>query len=295
MNTRFFKTMVGFLDRRTPGYMIFFVTPFCDCRCRMCFNRKTIDNAASRNILSIDEIEKIARNFHHLHHINFSGGEPFLRRDFGEIPALFYKYSDTRFFACPTNSSQPDKIVQTVKHICESCPDAWIRITQSLDGIGKDHDDIRGKPDLFNRVVELNGRLKELQKTHNNLSVGIAMVMSAFNQGKEEAILDYACENLSFADFGVLYARGDTWDAEATKFSDQAYERFVKLCREKLKSQETNRGITGRLFTAINMTASNLLMKSILNDCYVTPCKAGKNMIVMDDEGTITPVKYYSI
>lgn len=289
MSSRFRKTLAGFLDRRTPGYLIFFVTPFCDCRCRMCFNRKTIDAAATRKILSLEEIEKIARNFYHLHHVNFSGGEPFLRSDFAQIPELFYRHSGTRFFACPTNSSQPDRIVNAVEKICASCPDAWIRITQSLDGIGADHDEIRGKTGLFEKVVELNQRLERLRQSHVNLSVGVAMVMSAFNQGKENAILDYACEHLSFADFGVLYARGDTWDAEATRINNEVYKNFIHRCRQQMKELSPNKSMTGRLFTAINMTASNLLMESIVKDCYVTPCRAGKNMVIMDDEGTITP------
>lgn len=289
MNSRFINSVSGFLDRRTPGYLIFFVTPFCDCRCRMCFNRKVIDQAASRNVLSYEEVEKIATHFHSLHHVNFSGGEPFLRSDFADLPQLFYRHSGTRFFACPTNSSQPEKIESAVKKICESCPDAWIRITQSLDGIGEDHDQIRGKPGLFERVLELNKRLQNLQESHANLSVGIAMVMSAFNQSKEKQILDYVYEHFSFSDFGALYARGDTWDAEATKFNDESYARFVWLCRERLKERAPVKGVTGRLFTAINMTASDLLVKSILKDCYVTPCKAGKNMVVMDDEGVVSP------
>jgi MoaA/NifB/PqqE/SkfB family radical SAM enzyme len=289
MGSRFLTTLNNYFHRRTPGYLIFFVTPFCNCRCAMCFNRQVIDNAARRNPLRLDEIERVARHFHHLHHVNFSGGEPFLRQDFREIPGLFYRHSGTRFFACPTNSSQPEKIEAAVRHICRSCPDAWVRITQSMDGIGEDHNAIRGKAGLFEQVLELNRRLELLQQKEANLSVGIAMVMSQLNRGKEYEILDYACARMSFSDFGVLYVRGDTYDPEAKKVDAADYVRFVEACRERLRPRAAGKSFSSRLFSAITATATDLLADSIVHDRYVTPCRAGRNMLVMDDEGTVRP------
>ena len=289
MGSRALKLTQGFLNRSTPGYLIFFVTPWCDCRCPMCFNRKVIDAAASRSTLSVEEIEKIAFNFPGLHHVNFSGGEPFLRPDFARIPELFYHHSGTRMFACPTNSSRPDHIIDAVRTICASCPEAWFRITQSLDGIGADHDAIRGKPGLFERVLELNEKLFQLRGEIPNLSNGMAMVMSKFNEGKEYDLLDYVYEHLHFDDFGALYVRGDTHDPEARRVSVEAYAKFSQTCRERAEERKSKKGWTGRAFSAINETASDLLLKSVRDDCFVTHCRAGRNMVVMDDEGTVSP------
>lgn len=289
MSGRFATLARGYLNRSTPGYMIFFVTPLCDCRCVMCFNREVIDHAAHRSPLRIEEIERIARNFPGLHHVNFSGGEPFLRKDFAEIPALFYRHSGTRLFACPTNSSHPDRIIPAVRNICESCPDAWVRITQSIDGIGEDHDAIRGKAGIFECVKTLNHELALLRKELPNLSVGMAMVLSKFNQGKEYDILEYVHRTFSFDDFGALYVRGDTHDPEAAKINNDAYAAFVRACREKAEQKAAGKSWTGKLFTAITRQASDLIMQSVVEDRFVTPCRAGKNMIVMDDEGRISP------
>lgn len=289
MGSRFLTLTRGFLDRRTPGYMIFFVTPFCDCRCPMCFNRQIIEQAASRKTLTFDEIETISRKFTGLHHVNFSGGEPFLRNDFAQIPELFYRNSGTRIFACPTNSSRPAKIVEAVRTICASCPDAWVRITQSLDGIGSDHDTIRGKPGLFDCVVELNQELARLRPELPNLSVGIATVMSKYNAGKEYDLLDYVYDHLEFDDFGALYVRGDTHDPDARDIDANSYVTFMETARKRARSKKKQSGFTGKLFSAINATSTDLLMRSIQDDCFVTYCRAGKNMVVMNDEGTITP------
>ena len=70
----------GFLDRRTPGYLVYFVTPLCNCRCRMCFNAEAIDNAADREVLTLAEVERVAQNFTGLHHLNLSGNYVYITR-----------------------------------------------------------------------------------------------------------------------------------------------------------------------------------------------------------------------
>lgn len=262
----------------------------------MCFNRKVIERAASRKTLTLDEIGRITHNFVGLHHVNFSGGEPFLRADFKKIPALFYRNSGTRMFAIPTNSSRPGTIVESIREICSSCPDAWIRITQSLDGIGEDHDRIRGKAGLFDCVVELNQALGMLKKELPNLSNGIAMVMSTYNEGKEYNILDFVYDTLDFDDFGALYVRGDTYDPGAREIGASGYAAFVRECRERARERQKQTGLTGRLFSAINAVSTDLLVRTVCEDRFMTYCKAGKNMVVMDDEGTVSPceiLQYY--
>lgn len=295
MGTRYLAALKGFLNRSTPGYLVFFVTPQCNCRCKMCFNTRAIEEAASHDTLRLDEIERIARRFPGLHHVNFSGGEPFLREDFAEIPSLFYAHSGTRFFACPTNSSRPERIEEALRTICTRCPDAWIRLTQSLDGVGDVHDGIRGFPGLFDRVGELNRRLAALRRTCPNLSVGVAMVMSRFNQGHEFELLDYVYRNLDFDDFGALYVRGETRDPDAASIKREAYLRFQMECLRRGRSHKRRTGFGSRLFAAIGHTTSQLVMKTVREDRFVTPCLAGMRMVVMDDEGNIDPCEMLGV
>jgi MoaA/NifB/PqqE/SkfB family radical SAM enzyme len=291
----YWTALKGFLDRRTPGYLIFFVTPYCNCRCKMCFNADVMEHAGERNVLRLDEIERVARNFPGLHHVNFSGGEPFLRKDFEAIPGLFYAHSGTRFFTCPTNSSLPEHTEAAVDAICRQCPDAWIRITQSLDGVGALHDSIRGRTGLFDCVVELNQRLAKLRERHKNLSVGIASVLSKFNEGHEAELIDYVYDHLAFNDFGFLYVRGQTRDVEARSVARDAYRRFQQQCIQRARTHPARRGLGGGFFAAINHTAAAYLQEIVEQDHYVTPCLAGKRMVVMDDEGAIEPCEILKV
>ncbi len=289
MPGRHLAALQGFFDRRTPGYLVFFVTPFCNCKCKMCFNARVIEQANARDTLQIEEIERIARNFPGLHHVNFSGGEPFLREDFDHIVPLFYRHSGTRFFTVTTNSSIPEVIEDKLRVICERCPDAWIRVNQSLDAVGTRHDFIRGKEGLFRSVVALNQRLSRLTRTHPNLSVGIVTVISNFNRGYEYALLDYVYQNLVFDDYGALYVRGDTREPIAREVEAAQYAQFQRAVQRRSRRRLARRDLSGRAYAAVHQTASQLLIKVITEDRFVTPCQAGRRMLVIDDQGSVEP------
>jgi len=290
MTDRYTKAIKGYLNRSTPGYLILFVTSVCDCRCKMCFYLDQIENAKNRKIMKLEEIEQIAKNWPGLHQINFSGGEPFLRKDFPQIPGLFYKHSDTRFFTCPTNSSHPDRIEAGVAEICEACPEAWIRITQSIDGVGEIHNEIRRKKGLFDCVVELNGRLHELTKRYPNLTVGINTVFSSYSKDNCYELLDYAYDNFEFTDFSSVFVRGAVRYPEAKDVEGEAYKAFQDECirRRRAKNGKPS-GIGTRAFAAINHTVNQLVMETVIEDHYILPCQAGRRMVVIDDEGFVKP------
>ncbi len=280
----------GYFDRSTPGYMVFFVTPFCACRCKMCFNMDAILNAAKRDVLSLDEIEKIAKQWTGLHQLNFSGGEPLSRKDFTEIVQLFYTHSGTRGFTIPTSSSHPDSFEPKIRAICEACPDAMIRITQSLDGIGEVHNEIRQRPGLFDCVVDMNGRLKKLCDEFDNLSVGITTVYCKFNRDHTDELLEYAYDNLAFTDMGTLFVRGETPQPGAKDVEGEGYIEYQKKCMSRRRAEGKNvGGLSNRAFTAVGHTVADYVMESVRNDEYIMPCQAGRHMVVLDDEGNVQP------
>jgi len=81
-----------------------------------------------------------------------TGGEPFLRKDIGEIVKIFHKNTGVRNVGIPTNAARRARTVSIVKDLCESCPEASTCTSDiSLDGVGPLHDEIRVFPGLFKR------------------------------------------------------------------------------------------------------------------------------------------------
>src|SRR3989338_11550435 len=94
-----------------PSYLILYVTNRCKSKCKTCFFWESLNNPNTKE-LSLDEITKLAKSFKNLVYVSLTGGEPFLRRAIDDIMKVFYKYSNTVFFAIPTNALMPDTIVK---------------------------------------------------------------------------------------------------------------------------------------------------------------------------------------
>ena len=82
------------LKKSIPISLIIFLTNRCNARCSFCFI--DFDDGFTQNKtneLSVEDYKKLAFNLgNDLHHLNFTGGEPFLRSDFPDIIKNFYNY-----------------------------------------------------------------------------------------------------------------------------------------------------------------------------------------------------------
>ena len=147
----------------------------CNSRCKTCnIWKKKAEN------LTIDEYKVIFKKLGKSPYwITISGGEPFLRKDLVELCRIIYKYSKPKIINIPTNGILTGKIVEDVIAIVKDCPKTQIIINLSIDGIGKQHDEIRQVPGNYTKIIRTFKKLKELEC--KNLTVGIHTVISCFN------------------------------------------------------------------------------------------------------------------
>lgn len=80
-----------YLSRSEPISVVHFITNRCNARCSFCFidfeNPETF-----KAELSLDEIEKLTKSFgNSLLNVNFTGGEPFARKEFKDIQNFILK------------------------------------------------------------------------------------------------------------------------------------------------------------------------------------------------------------
>ncbi|MEM4725120.1 MAG: radical SAM protein, partial [Candidatus Hadarchaeum sp.] len=119
-----------------------------------------------------------------------SGGEPFMLPFIVELAQLVYQHCRPGIINIPTNSILYKRIPAKVAAICESCPETQIVINLSLDGVGADHDRIRGIPGNFEKFEANFKALRELD--YPNLTIGIHSVISVFNVKNVIPLFDYA-------------------------------------------------------------------------------------------------------
>jgi len=140
-----------------PHQVYAIITNRCDARCRMCpcWRKEPGEELDAEKWCSI--LEELKR-FSGAYHVNFSGGEPFLRSDLFEI----LRFCAGRGILCgiTTNARSIDRTAAR-----ELVDMGLFNINISLDSTRAElHDRIRGLPGLFDRVMDAFGYLKEAQK-----------------------------------------------------------------------------------------------------------------------------------
>ena len=161
------------MEKSSCKDLVIAVTYQCNSRCRMC-------NIWRKNLISslkADDYNKIPFN---LSNINITGGEPFLRSDLEEVLTVISKTSPKAAIIISSNGFATNLIIEKAKRIKKIIPN--IGIALSLDGIGKSHDEIRGIPGGFEKVMATIKGLKQ---------VGLKNLRLAFTLG------DYNIDELS--------------------------------------------------------------------------------------------------
>ena len=179
-----------------PSYVIFFITSKCNSRCKFCFYWKNIEENKKKEELTLDEIKKISKNLSHIQYLTISGGEPFLRDDLPEIIKIFASNNNVQFVSIPTNALLSSRTERMFEKILKENPNVFFRIALSLDGIGEDHDEVRGVEGSFKKLLETYALLNDLRKKYTNFNIDVTTVFSKFNQYKVKDIFNYVEKNL---------------------------------------------------------------------------------------------------
>ena len=124
-----------YFKKKTPVSLIHFLTNRCNARCSFCFidfdNPKTF-----KGELTLEEIEKMTKNMGEtLLNVNFTGGEPFARKDIVEIAKLYIKNTSIQSIYVTTNGSLPDRIKFFAEEIAKFNKDIEVNFQISIDDL----------------------------------------------------------------------------------------------------------------------------------------------------------------
>jgi len=154
----------------------------CNSRCLTCnvWQRGGGQDAAQDD-LSLEELDRIFQSLGPApYYLTFSGGEPFLRQDIAAIVQSAYRHCHPAVITIPTNGLLPERVKAEVEAILQMATGARVIVNLSLDGLGQEHDALRGVPGNWQRAMGTLTALKAL-KTYPNLVIGIHTVVSRFN------------------------------------------------------------------------------------------------------------------
>lgn len=179
---------------KKPKVVILPLTYNCNARCKMCDIWKQKDNLE----LEYDELEKLFSDgliTSSLKSVNLTGGEPLLRKNLLAIVELIArKCEKLEIITINTNGFFSDKyylIIEQITEIKKKYRDFKLNFYLSLDGIGEDHDKVRGIPGFFEhleKTLEIFESLKEKFEFEYSLNFTISKV----NYKEMDSVYNYA-------------------------------------------------------------------------------------------------------
>ncbi len=172
--------------RLLPFSLVVSVSFRCNSRCKTC----GVWRRSGEEMSAQEWRQVFARLGHAPFYLTFTGGEPFLRADLADLVIAGAELCRPGVITIPTNGLLTDRIVAGTEQICRAAPQVQIGLNLSLDGIGAEHDDIRGVPGNWQRALETWQALKGLQARHRNLLLSIHTVVSRFNAHRLRAIVE---------------------------------------------------------------------------------------------------------
>ena len=220
------------------------ITHRCICRCSMCNIWQIPQQVPDLNLS--DWLQLLGSpELRGLRELDLTGGEPFMRRDLGQLlqgicdlqPGHF---PQLRTLAITTNGILTDSVLERTREIIGPLRARGIDLVLAcgMDAVGELHDRIRNFPGAWRRLQETLSGLQQIRKSHANLVLGIKTTVVPLNAHELDTIADFAEENGLFTIISPCIITpnrfGNTDRAPDLKFSPEdlaAMARFYQSPR----------------------------------------------------------------
>lgn len=284
---------VRFLFSRMPPYVILFVTARCNNRCNYCFNWRRQDEAAKRQELTFEEIEKIAKSLGHIKYLAITGGEPTLRDDIPEICEAFYRHNGAHIINMHTNGYLPEKTVEITREILNRCPRSFLMVQVTLDGLAETHNLIRGVKDGFEKAVKTLRHLMPLVDRYPNLGLRVGSTYSYFNKDEMVQLHEFVANELQLK-HSINIVRGDARDKRSKEITMEQYHAAMRELRLDEQFHERDKHAFSGMKEVLMRLAPEENARAAKQGKMTYPCVAGRKVIVIGDDGELYPCEILS-
>ena len=125
-------TSYSYRDMDSPPFLVLFINSICNMKCEHCFYWTALNQ---KNDLTKDELFALSRSLGKIENLNLSGGEPFLRPEFGEICRQFIQHNGVKEIYVPTNGYFTARTIAAITEVLKE-PSLKLFVAEiSLDGM----------------------------------------------------------------------------------------------------------------------------------------------------------------
>lgn len=279
--------------KQYPATMVHFLTDRCNARCPFCFIDFNAEHHGKHE-LSTDEIEKMTRLLPRtLMNVNFTGGEPFMRRDMLEIAKAYFTHSSVQSIFITSNGYYTDRTKVFCETILGQFPEKEIFVALSIDDFPENHDKTRKVKGLFARCIDT---FKTLKQMGINVRPSISITISQENYQQAEPLYDMLINTYEVDAVQLIMVRDEGVFKLAEEFKKPLLQTYLHLS-ERLKVDYNSgrlKGFDRNSFRGKVLNKKNELSRGMLNQYlesphYMHPCRAAALFGVITSTGDVYP------
>ena len=288
---------LGLLKPALPITLTFAVTYSCQSRCRTCniWNIYLKEPKKRKNELTLDEIEKIFASIGHVYFFNVSGGEPFLRKDLTDIIILAIQHLRPGIFHIPTNAILSEVIEREVRkmltYMAEHDYKVPFTVKPSMDGVGPEHDRIRGVQGNFEKVMDTVERLKKLQQEFPFFHVELGTVISRENMDQIDEISEFAHSlNVESYRNEIAEQRSEFFNiGDPITPSAEEYIKTITVFAQRTRENLHKKKPFTRITESLRLVYYDIAIRILQEKRQVIPCYGGISNVQMNPYGDVWP------
>src|SRR5215813_12980268 len=268
-------------DVPSPPFVILFINSICNMKCEHCFYWQSLN---SPDDLTFDEIVDLSKQLGRIENLNLSGGEPFLRKEFGAICQQFIRQNEVKEIYVPSNGYFTEK---TVAHIRETLQEKSLRlfaVELSLDGMQEFHDRFRATKNSFKRAMETYDALEALQREDPRLQIHAISTATADNMDEIRRLTTFLFERCpKMTHHNLALIRGDRKNPSLQGPKLTEYEALYTYIKRLWAPREQ-----GRYGSIVEPMLQWAKVKTAQEQRQVIPCRAGVLSVVIYHNGEVS-------
>ena len=264
----------------SPPFLIMFINSLCNMKCEHCFYWQQLNQKTD---LTFEEIVALSEELGPIEHLNLSGGEPFLRKEFGAICRQFIQKNGVQEIYTPTNGYFTERTIKALREVLKEPSLKTIGIEISLDGMPAFHDEFRKAKYAFFKAMETYDALVELQKEDPRVQIYAISTATETNMADLKKLTTYLydrCPKMSHHHLAII--RGERKDPSLQGPALEEYRSLYQYMRQLWARREEH-----RQGSVVEPMLQYVKTRAAEEERQVVPCRAGVLSAVIHANGDI--------
>jgi MoaA/NifB/PqqE/SkfB family radical SAM enzyme len=268
-------------DVPSPPFVILFINSICNMKCEHCFYWQSLN---SPDDLTFDEIVDLSKQLGRIENLNLSGGEPFLRKEFGAICRQFIRQNEVKEIYVPSNGYFTERMVAQIRETLQEKSLQLFAVELSLDGMPDFHDRFRATKNSFKKAMETYDALEAIQREDPRLQIHAISTATADNMDeicRLTTFLFERCPKMTHHNLALI--RGDRKNPSLQGPKLAEYESLYTYVKRLWAPREQ-----GRYGSIVEPMLQWAKVKTAQEQRQVIPCRAGVLSVVIYHNGEVS-------